>query len=408
MRNWFKNVGPGVLVSAAFIGPGTVTVCTLAGVNFQFALLWALLLSIISCIVLQEMAARLGLVSQAGLSESIRKEIQNPILRGFAIALILSAIVIGNAAYEAGNITGAVLGITAIMSPLEVQIGSYFSLNVWSVVIGAVAFILLYIGNYKILERVFIALVALMSISFIITAFLTQPDISAILEGMFVPKMGADGILTVIALVGTTVVPYNLFLHASLVSEKWKNPSKIKIARKELTAAIILGGIVSMAIVICAAAPNLTNVSSAADLAVGLNPLFGEYATWFIAIGLLAAGITSAITAPLAAAYVVKGCFGWENGMKSIKFRAVWISILSLGVLFSSLKFSPIEIIRFAQIANGLLLPIIAIFLFWIVNKISVMGKYKNSMSQNIFGIIIIVISIFLGAKSIYSVLQNF
>ncbi len=408
MKNWFKNVGPGVLVSAAFIGPGTVTVCTLAGVNFQFALLWALLLSIISCIVLQEMAARLGIVSQAGLSESIRKEIQHPILRGLAITLVLSAIVIGNAAYEAGNITGAVLGITAVLSPLEVQFGSSFSLNIWSVVIGAIAFSLLYIGNYKILERVFIGLVALMSISFIITAFLTQPDFSAILEGMFVPKMGSDGILTVIALVGTTVVPYNLFLHASLVSEKWKDPSKLKIARKELTAAIILGGFVSMAIVICAAAPNLANVSSAADLAVGLNPLFGEYATWFIAIGLLAAGITSAITAPLASAYVVKGCFGWESGMKSVKFRAVWISILSLGVLFSSLRFSPIEIIRFAQIANGLLLPIIAMFLFWIVNKTSVMGKYKNSLLQNILGIIIIVISIFLGAKSIYSVLQNF
>jgi manganese transport protein len=408
VKNWFKNVGPGVLVSAAFIGPGTVTVCTLAGVNFQFALLWALLLSVIACIVLQEMAARLGLISQTGLSESIRKEIQNPILKGLAIVLVLSAIVLGNAAYEAGNITGAVLGITAVLSPLEVQLGPAFSLNIWSVLIGLVAFVLLYIGNYKVLERVFIGLVALMSISFIITAFLTQPDFSAILKGLFTPKLGADGILTVIALVGTTVVPYNLFLHASLVSEKWKDPTKLKTVRKELIAAIILGGIVSMAIVICAAAPNLENVSSAADLAAGLNPLFGEYATWFIAIGLLASGITSAITAPLAAAYVVKGCFGWENGLKSKKFRAVWISILGLGVLFSSLQFKPIEIIRFAQIANGLLLPIIAIFLFWIVNKASVMGKHKNSLIQNIIGMIIILISIFLGAKSIYSVFQNF
>lgn len=408
MRNWFKNVGPGVLVSAAFIGPGTVTVCTLAGVNFQFALLWALLLSVISCIVLQEMAARLGIVSQAGLSESIRKEIQNPFLRVLAIILVLSAIVLGNAAYEAGNITGAVLGITAVTSPLELELNSAFSINIWSLVIGVIAFTLLFIGNYKILERVFIGLVVLMSISFIITAFLTQPDYSAVLEGLLVPRIGTDGILTVIALVGTTVVPYNLFLHASLVSEKWKDASKLKIARRELSLAIILGGVVSMAIVICASAPNLKNVASAADLAVGLKPLFGEYATWFIAIGLLAAGITSAITAPLAAAFVVKGCFGWESSMKSVKFRAVWMSILGLGVLFSSLKFKPIEIIRFAQIANGLLLPVIAIFLFWIVNKTSVMGKYKNTLLQNILGAVIIVISIFLGAKSIYSVLQNF
>jgi len=406
VKNWLKNVGPGVLVSAAFIGPGTVTVCTLAGVNFQFALLWALLLSILSCIVLQEMAARLGIISQAGLSESIRNEIKNPILRGFAILLIISAIVIGNAAYEAGNISGAVLGITALVNPLEIPLGE-FSLNIWSVVIGAIAFALLYIGNYKVLERVFIGLVALMSISFIITAILTKPDLSLLFKGLFIPKLGADRILTVIALVGTTVVPYNLFLHASLVSEKWKDATKLPLARKDLIIAILLGGVVSMAIVICAATPNLINVSSAADLAVGLEPLFGRYATWFIAIGLLSAGITSAITAPLAAAFVAKGCFGWKEGMRSTKFRAVWMGILILGIFFSSLQLKPVEIIQFAQVANGLLLPIIAIFLFWIVNRSSVMGKYKNTLMQNIFGILIIGIAIFLGAKSIYSVLQN-
>jgi len=407
VKNWLRNVGPGVLVSAAFIGPGTVTVCTLAGVNFQFALLWALLLSIFSCIILQEMAARLGIISQAGLSESIRQELKNPIIRGFAIILILSAIVLGNAAYEAGNITGAVLGITALVNPLELQLGN-FSLNIWSVVIGALAFSLLYIGNYKVLERVFIGLVAIMSISFIITAILTKPDLSLIFQGLLIPKLGSDRILTVIALIGTTVVPYNLFLHASLVSEKWKDASKLPMARKDLSVAIILGGVVSMAIVICAATPNLLNVSSAADLAIGLEPLFGQYATWFIAIGLLSAGITSAITAPLAAAYVAKGCFGWKNGMKSVKFRSVWMGILLLGIFFSSLKLNPVEIIQFAQVANGLLLPIIAIFLFWIVNRKNVMGIYKNSLIQNIFGIIIISVAIFLGAKSIYSVLQNF
>tara|TARA_R100001369_G_scaffold26921_1_gene48657 strand:+ start:65648 stop:66871 length:1224 start_codon:yes stop_codon:yes gene_type:complete len=407
VKNWLRNVGPGVLVSAAFIGPGTVTVCTLAGVNFQFALLWALLLSIISCIILQEMAARLGIISQAGLSESIRQEIKNPIVRVFAIVLVLSAIVVGNAAYEAGNITGAVLGITALVNPVELQLGN-FSLNIWSVLIGAIAFSLLYIGNYKVLERVFIGLVAIMSISFIITAILTKPDVSLIFQGLLIPKLGSDRILTVIALVGTTVVPYNLFLHASLVSEKWKDASNLPLARKDLSIAIILGGVVSMAIVICAATPNLLNVSSAADLAVGLEPLFGQYATWFIAIGLLSAGITSAITAPLAAAYVAKGCFGWKDGMKSGKFRSVWMGILLLGIFFSSLKLNPVEIIQFAQIANGLLLPIIAIFLLWIVNRKSVMGIYKNSLIQNIFGIIIIGIAIFLGAKSIYSVLQNF
>lgn len=407
MKNLFKNIGPGILVSAAFIGPGTVTVCTLAGLNFQYSLLWALLLSIISCIILQEMAARLGIISQKGLSECIREQIKHPILRFLAILLVFSAIVIGNAAYEAGNITGAVLGITALTSPLSVEFGT-FSLNIWSLVVGAFALILLAQGSYKILERVFIGLVAVMSISFIVTAFLTKPDFLAILSGMFIPKADPAGILTVMALVGTTVVPYNLFLHASLVSEKWKRPEDLKIARRELILAIILGGIVSMSIVISAAVPHLGQVSSAADLAVGLEPLFGRFATWFIAIGLLAAGITSAITAPLAAAYVVKGCFGWKGGLNSLKFKSVWATILLLGVFFSSLQLKPIEIIKFAQIANGLLLPIIAIFLFWIVNRVQVMGEYRNNLKQNTLGLIIIAIAIFLGVKSILSVLEVF
>lgn len=406
VKNWLKNVGPGVLVSAAFIGPGTVTVCTLAGVNFQYALLWALLLSIIACIVLQEMAARLGIISQKGLSECIRQEIPNPVIKGLAIILIFSAIVFGNAAYEAGNITGAVLGITAITGPLEVSIGN-FSLNIWSLLIGAIAFVLLALGNYKILERVFIGLVVLMSLSFLITAFLVKPDLLAIFKGLLVPSTGSAGTLTVIALIGTTVVPYNLFLHASLVGEKWKKPGDLKWARRELIVAIVLGGIVSMAIVICAAASNLTNVASAADLALGLQPLFGRFATWFIALGLLAAGITSSITAPLAAAYVVKGCLGWEKSLKSIKFKAVWASILLLGVFFSSLQLKPVEVIQFAQVANGLLLPVIALFLMWIVNKTAVMGKYRNSLWQNIFGFLIIAITIILGARSIYTVFSG-
>lgn len=406
MSGFLKQLGPGVLVSAAFIGPGTVTVCTLAGVDFGYGLLWALVLSIISCIVLQEMSARLGLISQKGLSENIRQELQSPWLRFLALALIFSAIAIGNAAYEAGNITGAVMGLESVFGTQQFIFGQ-FQLNLWSVLIGLLAFLLLYLGNYKHLERFFIGLVFLMSLSFIFTAIITRPDLGEILKG-FIPANVSTGILSVIALVGTTVVPYNLFLHASLVGEKWKDSSFLPVARKELAGAIILGGVVSMAILICAAAANLGNVKNAADLAQGLQPLFGNSAGIFMAVGLLAAGITSSITAPLAAAYVVKGCLGWKGGLKSAKFRLVWAAVLLLGVFFSSLQLNPVEIIRFAQIANGILLPVIAIFLFWIVNRPAVLGKYRNSLKQNLLALLVIGIAVFLGIKSVYSVIQSF
>lgn len=403
IKNWFKNIGPGPLVAAAFIGPGTVTVCTLAGVNFGYALLWALLLSVFATVILQEMSARLGIISQKGLSEVLREELKHPVIRMFALVLILSAIVIGNAAYEAGNISGGILGLEALFGTAEISVGSQ-SLNLWSVLIGILAFVLLFIGNYKLLERTFIGLVIVMSLAFIITAIITKPDITEILKGLVIPELSEESVLTVIALVGTMVVPYNLFLHASLVKEKWTSRSDLKYARKDTLLAVILGGIVSMCIVISASAIKDVEVSSAADLALGIVPLFGDLASYVMSIGLFAAGITSAITAPLAAAYVASGCLGWSTNLKSKRFRMVWLFILLLGVIFSSIGFKSIEIIKFAQVANGLLLPIIAGFLLWIMNRTSILGEHKNTVLQNVFGFVILGITIFLGLKSILKV----
>jgi manganese transport protein len=402
-KNWFKNIGPGPLVAAAFIGPGTVTLCTLAGVNFGYALLWAMVLSIVATIVLQEMSARLGIISQKGLSEIIRKEIKNPLLKGFAVVLILSAIVVGNAAYEAGNISGGVLGLEAVFGTMALET-SLFSINYFSVAIGLVAFILLYIGNYKVLEKSLVTLVILMSIAFLITAILTKPDLSEIFKGIFIPKFPNDSILTIIGLIGTTVVPYNLFLHAALVKEKWQKESDLKYARKDTIVAVILGGIVSMSIIVSAAAIQTQDINNASDLAMSLEPLFGSFSKYVLAVGLFAAGITSAITAPLAAAYVASGCLGWSSNMKTKRFRAVWMFILFAGVISSSSGIKSIEIIKFAQVANGILLPVIAGFLIWIMNKSSILGKYRNSLRQNIFGIIILAITIFLGLKSVLKV----
>jgi|TARA_B110000444_G_scaffold224960_1_gene228490 Mn2+/Fe2+ NRAMP family transporter len=405
MKKWINNIGPGPLVAAAFIGPGTVTLCSIAGLNFGFSILWALLLSVIATIVLQEMAARLGIISQKSLSEVITNEIKNPITKNIVVALILLAIVIGNAAYEAGNISGGVLGLETVFGEKYL---SFFEIdvNLYSILLGLIAFCLLFIGNYKILEKSLIFLVVLMSISFIITAVITKPDFIQLMNGLFIPKFPEGSILIIIGLIGTTVVPYNLFLHASLVKEKWKNISDLKIARIDTIIAIVIGGIVSMCIVISSASLNIDSINSAADLAKGIEPLFGVNSKYILAIGLFSAGITSAITAPLAAAYVVSGCLGWNINMKDFKFKVVWMSILLIGVLSSSSGLKSIEIIKFAQIANGILLPVIAGLLIWIVNKESILGKYKNSKWQNLMGITILIITFFLGLKSILKVFE--
>ena len=395
--NWIKDVGPGVLIAAAFIGPGTVTLCTIAGASYGYSLLWALLLSIIATIVLQEMALRIGLITNKGLAEVIRVSIKNKFINRLLILLILCSILIGNAAYEAGNITGASLGIIAIIGRE--------TLNYIPLLIGFIAFIILYIGDYKVLERSLIFLVITMSVSFMITAIMTKPDLFSLLDGLFMPKINSESLLVVLGLIGTTVVPYNLFLHSSLVKEKWNDISKLKTARIESFISIIIGGIVSMAIIIAAASVSNDNVKSVMDLAKGLEPLYGKFAIYFLGIGLFASGITSSITAPLAAAYVAKSCFGWSGSLKSLNFRIVWFFVLLIGVIVSLLKLNPIEVIKFAQFSNSLLLPIVAILLFWLINNKTI---FKNSYSyklQNILVIVIILITIILGAKGVISLI---
>lgn len=392
----FKKIGPGVLVAAAFIGPGTVTACTLAGANFGYTLLWAMLLSVVATLVLQEMSARLGIITQRGLADAITAELKTPWLKYVVIGIILSAIVIGNAAYEGGNIGGASLGLEAIFGSVGIR---YYPF-----IIGFLAFVLLFLGTYKLLEKVLVSLVILMSFSFVLTAIITRPNLLEIFKGLFIPTVPENSLLTIIALVGTTVVPYNLFLHAALVSEKWKSTNDLKAARWDTFISITLGGLVSMGIIIAASTIPSKSITTVMDLAKGLEPLYGTAAKYCMGVGLFAAGITSAITAPLAAAYVVNSCFGWKASLKDSRFRAVWMVIISLGVCSLSFGIKPIEIIQFAQVANGILLPLIAIFLVWVVNKKALLGKYKNTFFQNSLGIIIILITLLLGIKSILKV----
>ncbi|MBT8376991.1 MAG: divalent metal cation transporter, partial [Bacteroidia bacterium] len=225
-----------------------------------------------------------------------------------------------------------------------------------------------------------------------------------ILKGAFVPSLPNGSLLTVIGLIGTTVVPYNLFMHSSLVKEKWNKKSDLRYAQADTMIAIILGGIVSMSIIISAASIDLQDVANASDLAMALEPLFGVNAKYLLGIGLFAAGITSAITAPLAAAFVTCGCMGWSTDLKSSRFRMVWIIILVIGVLSASSGFKSIDIIKFAQVSNGLLLPVIAGVLLWMMNSTAILGVYKNSKLQNVLGFGIVIITIFLGAKGILGV----
>ncbi len=263
----FPQLGPAFLVTAAFIGPGTVITASLAGANFGYSLIWALLFSVFASLVLQEMAARLGIVTQQGLGENIRVALTNRFIRILAMLLVTSAIVIGNSAYQSGNIAGAGLGLTSLF-PNAILTG-FGNASLWPLIIGLVAFVVLWRGSYRLLEKTLMILVGIMSIAFVATFALSNPDFSALIKGMFVPLIPDEATLTVIALIGTTVVPYNLFLHAAAVNKKWKSVDDLASARKDLYFSIPLGGLISIAIVSTAASAffgKQIGLNSAADL----------------------------------------------------------------------------------------------------------------------------------------------
>lgn len=403
LKSVFKNFGPGPIIAAAFIGPGTVTVCTLAGVNFGFSLLWALALSVISTVILQEISGRLGLITGKDLSQLIRSQTGNPTLRYFSMGLVLIAIGLGNAAYESGNISGTNLGLQVFWEAPSISF-SGMEIHSGNLMLGLLAFGLLWLGNYKALERVLVGLVILMSIAFTAIAFLTKPDWSAVFAG-FIPSWNDTNLPTLVALIGTTVVPYNLFLYASLAKNRWSGSADIPWMRRDIVISIVFGGVVSMAILMVGAANVSTEITSALDVSKGLESVFGSFAKYFMGFGLMAAGLTSSITAPLAGGLVICGIMGWDQAIRSKTMRISMGIIVGMGLIFASLGIKPIQLITLAQLANGVLLPLISGWIIWIASQKSILGDFRNKASYTILAVLIWLLTLVLGMKSILAVL---
>ena len=393
-----RRFGPGMLVAAAFIGPGTVTTASIAGANFGFVLMWALLLSIIVTFVLQEMSSRLGIVSGLGLSEALRSSINNHFLKVFLMILIVSALGIGNAAFEVGNITGAAIGLSQISS---------LSISSSVLIVGILVLILLGTRIFKMLEQILTVLVVIMSLLFLLTMITIEIDYSKLLRGLFIPTVTASSLLTIMALIGTTVVPYNLFLHADASKRKWKDQEvtqALNNSRVDTAISIGLGGLITLAIMSTSAVAFFGSSMeiSSENLARQLEPILGSYSSYIFNFGLFVAGITSAVTAPLAASIAVTEALGWKNDPSSFRFKLVWIIILLIGVLFAYFGTKPLQAILFAQATNALLLPFLALFLFYVVNNSRLMGSHKNTITINIIALIIIMAVVLLSSYKIF------
>lgn len=399
IKKKLSSLGPGSVVAAAFIGPGTITMCSIAGAQFGYSLVWALIISILITLVIQSTVVRISIVSTKPLSKLLINQFRNKYLKFLSIFLLISAIFVGNAAYEAGNISGSVLGLELIFND-ELDV---FGLNGYVVLTGLFAFLIIFFGNNKFLERILISLVLVMSISFIFTVFLVGVDFGELISPSNFFKIPDGSLLIIAGLIGTTVVPYNIFLHAALVNEKWGSKNDLKDASFDTVFSILIGGIISLCILLTAAGLDKSNITSAIDLANNLEPLYGSFSKFVLAIGLFSAGLTSSITAPLAAAYVVNGCLDLGLNRKSLVFKLIALLVLLIGLFSSFFQINSIEIIKFAQITNGILLPLVVIFLFVLANNKLLVSK-TNNLFQNIISFLVVVFCLLLCFRSILKV----
>lgn len=397
-----KNLGPGLIVMAAFMGPGSVTTASVAGADYGFVVLWSVVFATVATIILQEMAARLGIVSREGLGEALRTTFRHPLVKFLMALLVLLAIGVGGFSFSTGNVTGSSQGLTIITGiPREVTILMTY----------VVVAVLLFIGRYKVLERVLIGLVILMSLTFLATAVMVQPNVADMLKGLVVPSIPAGSLITLIGLIGSAVVPYNLFLHSSSVQEKW--PSSVPTdralaeARTDTWFSITVGGVITAAILATGAAAFFgsgESIEDAVDMASQLEPVLGAAAEYFFGLGFMAAGLTSAITAPLAAAYATNGVLGWGQNLKSWKFRAVWMVVLTGGAILALANADPVALILVTQYAAGLSLPVLAIFLIVVMNRRDMLGGYVNGPVSNVLGVLVVVGVSVLGGLQIFGV----
>ncbi|WZL74338.1 Nramp family divalent metal transporter [Clostridiaceae bacterium 35-E11] len=394
-----KAIGPGAMITGSFIGPGTVTTATRTGASFGYSLLWTIVFSIVATIILQEMAARLGIVTKEGLSEAIKKQFDDPILKTLSVVLVGSSITLGCVAYMGGDLTGTAIGLSTITG---------ISNRILGPIMGVVILFIITRGSIRWLEKLLTFLVALMATIFVITMIIVKPDLGGIVKGL-IPIIPENGLMLCIALIGTTIVPYNFFIHAVSAKNSFDSTDKLELSKWDIYLSIGVGGLITAAIMITAGTVMYGfTVESAADLSIQLEPLLGSSAKIFLSIALVAAGLSSAVVTPLGASYVLAGLFGWEYSKKDKRFLAVNIGILVLGIFVSATGFNPLTIIVLAQALNGIILPVVVIYLVYATSSKKLLGEFTNSTFAKVVGVAISGITIILGTSSLFSAIQTF
>jgi manganese transport protein len=370
------------VISAAFVGPGTVTTAVSAGSLFKLDLLWAVVFATVACILLQEISARIVIGSGLNLGQTFIKKFGTS--HGRWLQLIIGgSVVLGCAAYEAGNILGAVAGLNLITG---------ISPTLLTIFISIVVFLVLWNGQLKWISSMTMVLVAIMGITFFVLALSADFSMTDILHSSITPAIPVNAGLLALGLVGTTIVPYNLFIGSGI-----SKGQTIPLMRIGLTISVLVGGFITASILI--AGTTIHDFSSFPALATAFESKLGRPGFYALAVGLFAAGFSSALTSPYASSVIARTVFQVEQE-KKVKW--VWGAILLTGFFFGVSGIKPIPVILTVQALNGLILPLLVVFLVIMINDRTIIpAEYRHRPWYNIVLLSILFVVLVIGLNQI-------
>ena len=368
------------VISAAFIGPGTVTTAASAGSLYQLDLLWAVVFATAGCILLQEVSGRLTIVS--GLTMGKALELKYGSNSQWLKFILGGPVILGCAAYEAGNILGAVSGLNLI-APTDTRL--------LTIIISLLCAVVLWSRKKDAIGWLMTFLVALMGVAFFALAFGRPFSMFEYFGGSFIPVIPQGSELIVLALVGTTIVPYNVFLGSGI-----SKGQTVPLMRLGLTISVIIGGLITAAILISGTA--VKSFSNFNELALALTDNIGVLGAPALGVGVFAAGFSSAITAPYAASIIVSSVFEWNENRQ----RATWLAVLLTGFAFGISEIKPIPVILAVQALNGLVLPLLTGYLILLINDPVIVPKeHQQSKIYNIVLVVIFASVLLMGLNNI-------
>lgn len=371
-------VGPGIITANVDNDAGGITTYSVAGAHFGYSLLWMLPLVALLLVIVQEMSARLGVITGKGLGDLIRES-----LGVRATAVILGVLLVANLANTVSEFAGiaASMEIFGLSKYISVPIAA---IGVWLLVVK---------GNYKSVERIFLFASALY-LAYVASGVLAHPSISTVAQAFVTPSFHfeAEYVTIFVTVIGTTIAPWMQFYQQSAIADKGLKPADFVYERIDVIVGSIFAVFVAAFITIaCAATLNANGlrIDTAKDAALALGPLAGQYAATLFAFGLLNASVFSAAILPLSTAYVVCEAFGWESGVsrdlgEAPAFFTIYTALIVLGGAIILLPIrSLIEAMLASQTLNGVLLPVILIVMLRLINDKRLMGSHVNGRTFN-------------------------